>query len=136
MATEKVIYLKVSRKKHIIWVRALKNLRLPTQLIILLDFWATILKIAHPVNYSYLLPCSQVQIFAKTCVHTSTLNKLRIIRLNLQYRKFVNTHCIKKSPSFSQNLMITFLHIFFNKNVFTSEPKIAPGPSKMCSWVR
>ena len=34
MAIEKVIYLKVSREKHIIWVRALKNWRLPTQLII------------------------------------------------------------------------------------------------------
>ena len=38
MAIEKVIYLKVSWEKHIIWVRALKNWRLPTQLIIFPDF--------------------------------------------------------------------------------------------------
>ena len=56
MAIKKVISLKVSGEKHIIWVRALKNWRLPTQLIIFLDFWAKTLKIAHPVNYSYLPP--------------------------------------------------------------------------------
>ena len=38
------------REKHIIWVKAFKNLVLPTQLIIFLDFWAKILQIAHPVN--------------------------------------------------------------------------------------
>ena len=41
------------RKKYIIRVTALKNWRLPTQLIIFLDFWAEILRIAHPVNYSW-----------------------------------------------------------------------------------
>ena len=35
---ESVIYLKVSGEKHIIWVRALKNWGLPTQLIISPDF--------------------------------------------------------------------------------------------------
>ena len=30
-----------------------------TQLIIFLDFWAKILRAAHPVNYSYLPPSSQ-----------------------------------------------------------------------------
>ena len=45
------------RGKHIIWVRSLKNWRLPTQLIIFPDFWAKILEIACPVNYSYLPPC-------------------------------------------------------------------------------
>ena len=44
------------RKVTIIWVRALKNWRLPTQLIIFLDFWVKTLQIAHPVNYSYLSP--------------------------------------------------------------------------------
>ena len=33
--------------------RPLKNWRLPTQLIIFPDFWAKILEIARPVNYSY-----------------------------------------------------------------------------------
>ena len=57
MAIEKMIYLKVSGEKHIIWVGALKNWRLPTQLIIFSDFWAKILKICPPpVNYSYLPP--------------------------------------------------------------------------------
>ena len=56
MVIEMVLYLKVSREKHIIWVRALKNWRLPTQLIIFPYFWAKILKIAHPVNDSYLPP--------------------------------------------------------------------------------
>ena len=32
----------------------------PTQLIIFLDFGAKILRIAHPVNYSYLAPCTAV----------------------------------------------------------------------------
>ena len=48
---------KCPRKKYIIWFTALKNWRLPTQVIIFLDFWAEILRIAHPVNYSYLSPC-------------------------------------------------------------------------------
>ena len=30
------------------------------KLIIFLYFWAKLLKIAHPVNYSYLPPCMQV----------------------------------------------------------------------------
>ena len=51
------IYIKVSGEKHIIWVRPLKNWRLLTQLIIFPDFWSKILKIARPVNYSYLSPC-------------------------------------------------------------------------------
>ena len=34
---ERVIYCKSLLEKHIIWVTALKNLRLPTQLIIFLD---------------------------------------------------------------------------------------------------
>ena len=38
MAIEKVIYLIVSGEKHIIWARALKNWRMPTQLIKFLDF--------------------------------------------------------------------------------------------------
>ena len=42
--------------KHIIWVYGAQNGKLPTQLIIFLDFWAKILRIAHPVNYSYLPP--------------------------------------------------------------------------------
>ena len=55
---ESVIYLNVSGEKHIIWVRALKYYwGLPTQLIIFLDFWAKILQIARPVDYSYLPPC-------------------------------------------------------------------------------
>ena len=40
--------------KHIIWVLGAQNWKLPTQLISFLDFWAKILRIAHPVNYSYL----------------------------------------------------------------------------------
>ena len=35
---EKVINLKVSGEKHVIWARALKNWRLPTQFIIFLYF--------------------------------------------------------------------------------------------------
>ena len=57
ITTEKVIYLKVSGEKHIIWLRALKNWRVPTQLIIFPYFGAKILRIAHLVNYSYLPPC-------------------------------------------------------------------------------
>ena len=45
------------RGKHIIWVLGAHNWKLPTQLIIFLDFWAKILKIAHQVNHSYLPPC-------------------------------------------------------------------------------
>ena len=51
------------RGKHIIWVRPLKNWKLPTQLIIFPDFRAKIFKIAHPENYSYLPPW--VREFAK-----------------------------------------------------------------------
>ena len=54
MTIEKVVNLKVSRDKLSIWLRTLKNWRLPTQLIIFPDYWAKILKIAHPVNYTYL----------------------------------------------------------------------------------
>ena len=36
------------------WVLSLQNLKQPTQLLIFLDFGAKILRIAHPVNYSYL----------------------------------------------------------------------------------
>ena len=61
MAIEKVMYLKVSGEKHIIWVRALKNWRLPTQLIIFRYFGANMLKIAHLVNYSYLPPLVTVE---------------------------------------------------------------------------
>ena len=35
---------------------ALKNLSLPIQLITFLDFWVNVLRIAHPVNISYLPP--------------------------------------------------------------------------------
>ena len=56
---ERVIYFDVSWEKHIVWVRVLKNLGLPTQLIIFLDFGAKILQIARPVNYSYSPPCHQ-----------------------------------------------------------------------------
>ena len=48
---------KVFGEKHIIWVTALEIWRLPTQLIIFVDFWSKILEIARPVNYSYLPPC-------------------------------------------------------------------------------
>ena len=51
-----MIFLKVSKGKHIILVKGAQNWKLPTQLIIFLDFWAKILRIAHPVNYSYLPP--------------------------------------------------------------------------------
>ena len=40
MTFKKVIYLKISKGKCIIWIRTLKNWRLPTQLIIFPDFWA------------------------------------------------------------------------------------------------
>ena len=39
-----------------IWVLGAQNWKLPTQLIIFHDFWAKILRIAHPVSYSYLPP--------------------------------------------------------------------------------
>ena len=42
--------------KHIIWVLGAQKLKLHTQLIIFLDDWAKILRIAHPLNYSYLPP--------------------------------------------------------------------------------
>ena len=42
--------------KHNIWVLGAQNWKVPTQLIIFHDFWAKILRIAHPVNYSYLHP--------------------------------------------------------------------------------
>ena len=61
MAIKKVIYLKISGEKHIIWVIALKNWSLPTQLIIFPDFLQKILKIVHPVNYSYLPPCAAMR---------------------------------------------------------------------------
>ena len=41
---------------HAIWVLGAQNWKLPTQLIISLEFGANILRIAHPVNYSYLPP--------------------------------------------------------------------------------
>ena len=44
--------------KHIIWILSAQNWKLPTQLIIMLDFWAKIWRIAHPVNDSYLPPCN------------------------------------------------------------------------------
>ena len=47
-------------KTHYIWVRTLKHWMLPTQLIIFPHFGAKILKIAHPVNYSYLPPCHEL----------------------------------------------------------------------------
>ena len=43
----------LGKVKYIIWVTTFKILRLPTQLINFLDFfWAEMLRIARPVNYS------------------------------------------------------------------------------------
>ena len=58
---ERVSHLKVSGGgggTHYFRYKNAQIQRLPTQLIIVLDFWAKILRIAHPVNYSYLPPCS------------------------------------------------------------------------------
>ena len=47
----------------------LKNWTLPSQLIIFLDFWAKILKIAHSVNYSHLPPCTHFILKLPTWLH-------------------------------------------------------------------
>ena len=45
---EKVAHLKISGRKYFIWVRALKNWRLPTQLIIFLEFLGKNIKSCPP----------------------------------------------------------------------------------------
>ena len=68
-------------EKHVIWVRAFKNWKLPTQLIILLGFGQKS-RIARPVNYSYLPPCLSLttvlmlwtwQPFWKSCMESELL---------------------------------------------------------------
>ena len=56
MTIEKVIYLKVLWEKYIIWVRVLKNWRLPHPVNCFPLFSGKNIKIAHPVNYAYYLP--------------------------------------------------------------------------------
>ena len=62
-----MIYARISefpRKNELFGLERSKNWRLPTQLIIFLDFWAKKLEIAHPVNYSYLPPWISVIILS------------------------------------------------------------------------
>ena len=56
--------------------RTLKNPSLPTQLIIFLIFWAKVLRIAHPVNYSYLPPWHQMRIKG-LCGNISAFSKVK-----------------------------------------------------------
>ena len=96
MAIEKVIYLKSFWRKHIIWVRVLKNWRLPIQLIIFSYFWAKILKISHPVNYSYLPPWDMSGLglkedLGKTIVQQTFQFLAHIIKLiNMKLTKVMN----------------------------------------------
>ena len=53
-------FSKFPRETHYLGLST-KNWKLPTQLIIFLDFGAKIIRIANPVNYSY-LPCSTVDV--------------------------------------------------------------------------
>ena len=51
-------FIRVSRENTLFGLRAFKIESCPyTQLIICLDFWAKNVRIAYPVNYSYLPPC-------------------------------------------------------------------------------
>ena len=93
-------------ENHIIWVRAIKNLGLPTQLIIFPDFWAKILEIAHP------------KLFLFTSMKWGNMPRVEVIPIDfISHRTIIKLICL--TPAWPFNLAMYYFigHILSRINL-------------------